>query len=92
MIVAAATVHWNNGFFITNGGWEYNLVIGAAALSIAFTGPGALSLDALAGYATGGIASGVFAAVVGILGAVGQLALRRLSPSSLSQEQANVGH
>jgi putative oxidoreductase len=92
MVVAAATVHWKNGFFITGGGYEYNLVIGVAALSIAFTGPGVLSLDALAGYATGGVASGVLAAVVTILGAVGQLAQRRLSPADLSQGEANVGH
>src|SRR6185503_13140242 len=43
MIVAAAIVHLKNGFFITGGGVEYNVVLGVAALAIAFTGPGALS-------------------------------------------------
>ena len=30
MVVAAATVHWKNGFFITSSGYEFNLVLGAA--------------------------------------------------------------
>src|SRR5687767_10956160 len=50
MIVAAVTAHVRNGFFITSGGYEYNLVLGVAALALAFTGPGAVSIDALAGY------------------------------------------
>src|SRR5215510_13805737 len=77
MVVAAVTVHWKNGFFITSGGYEFNLVIGVAALSIAFTGPGALSVDRAAGYAPGGIAWGVGAAAVAAVGAIGQLAQRR---------------
>lgn len=80
MIVAAVTVHGKNGFFITSGGYEFNLVLGVAALSIAFSGPGALSLDGLAGYAPAGIAWGAGAAVVAVLGAVGQLAQRREPP------------
>src|SRR5690349_13255255 len=62
MIVAAATVHWKNGFFITSGGYEFNLLIGVAALAIAFTGPGVISIDGLAGYAVGNNAIGVGAA------------------------------
>src|SRR5687768_7297536 len=41
MLVAAFSVHVKNGFFSTSGGYEYNLVLGVAALSLAFTGPGA---------------------------------------------------
>jgi putative oxidoreductase len=80
MVVAAATVHWKNGFFITSGGYEFNLVLGVAALSLAFTGPGALSLDHAAGFAPAGIAWGVGAAIVAVLGAAGQLARRHPSP------------
>jgi putative oxidoreductase len=76
MVVAAATVHWKNGFFITGGGYEFNLVIAAAALSIAFSGPGALSLDRVAGFAPAGAAWGLGAAAVAVLGAIGQLAQR----------------
>ena len=86
MVVAAATVHWKNGFFITSGGYELNLVFGMAALSVAFTGPGTLSLDHMAGLARAGAAWGVSAAVIAVLGAVGQLAQRRPSPTAASSE------
>ena len=82
MLVAAMTVHGKNGFFAASGGYEFNLVLGAAALSIAFSGPGALSLDAVVGDVPAGVAWGVGAAVVAALGAIGQLAQRRLSPSA----------
>jgi putative oxidoreductase len=79
MVVAAATVHGKNGFFISSGGYEFNLVLGVAALAVAFTGPGALSLDALAGFVPSGIAWGAGAAIVAIAGAAGQLAQRRFA-------------
>jgi len=84
MIVAAATVHWKNGFFITSGGYEFNLVFGIAALSLAFTGPGRLSLDYAAGFTPAGVAWGLGAAVVAVLGAVGQMAQRHRSPAPIS--------
>jgi putative oxidoreductase len=54
MVVAAISVHAKNGVFITSGGFEFNLVLGVAALAVAFTGPGALSLDAIMGYTPAG--------------------------------------
>jgi putative oxidoreductase len=78
MLVAAVIAHVKNGFFSTAGGYEYNLVLGVTALGIAFTGPGALSIDALFGYGTGGVASGLAAIVIAVVGATGQLASRRL--------------
>jgi putative oxidoreductase len=78
MIVAAAIVHLKNGFFVTSGGVEYNVVLGVAALAIAFTGPGALSIDALFGYADGGVLPGLAALVIAVVGAAGQLASRQL--------------
>jgi len=77
MVVAAVAVHWQNGFFLPNG-YEFNLLLGAAALSVAFTGPGTLSIDGAAGYAHGGVAWGAGAAVVAIVGAIGPLARRRV--------------
>ncbi len=38
MLVAAWTVHRHNGFFIVKEGWEYNLMLAAAAVAIAATG------------------------------------------------------
>jgi putative oxidoreductase len=78
MIVAAAIAHFKNGFFITSGGYEYNAVLGVAAIAIAFTGPGALSLDAFAGYASGTVLTGVAAVGIAIAGAVAQLTSRRV--------------
>jgi putative oxidoreductase len=81
MVVAAVTVHWRNGFFAPSG-YELNLVYGVAALSVAFAGPGALSVDSVVGYAPGGIAWGVSATVVAVVGAIGQLAQRRIPPAA----------
>ena len=49
VMLVALTVHIKKGFFAQKGGYEYTLVLGVAALSFAFTGPGSLSLDALFG-------------------------------------------
>ena len=77
MLVAALSVHVKNGFFITNGGYEYTLVLGVAASTFAFTGPGSLSVDALAGYSVSGALCGVAALIVGVLGGVIPLIQRR---------------
>jgi uncharacterized membrane protein YphA (DoxX/SURF4 family) len=55
MLVAAITVHLRNGCFATSGGYEFPLVLGMAALTLAFTGPGTLSSDALLGYSLSGL-------------------------------------
>jgi putative oxidoreductase len=78
MIVAAVTAHVRNGFFITSGGYEYNLVLGVAALSLAFTGAGSLSLDALFGLSAEGVVWGTAALLIAVVGATLQLAQRRL--------------
>jgi putative oxidoreductase len=46
MLVAVILVHWPKGFWVGKGGFEYNLLILAAAAAIAIAGPGAYSLDA----------------------------------------------
>jgi putative oxidoreductase len=50
MIVAIVTAHWKAGFFSTKGGYEYNLLIIAAADAIAAIGPGRYSLDHAIGW------------------------------------------
>src|SRR5690348_7439585 len=45
MLVAIVSVHGAKGFFSMSGGFEYPLVLGATAAALAFTGPGAISLD-----------------------------------------------
>lgn len=80
MLVAAVSAHVKQGFFIMGGGYEYNLVLGGAALAVAFTGPGVLSLDELAGWTLGGAPWGVAAAALGLIGGAVPLALRRTAP------------
>ncbi len=46
MLVAAATVHARNGFFLP-AGYEFTLVLGLASLAITAAGAGAYSVDAL---------------------------------------------
>jgi putative oxidoreductase len=46
MLVAVAAVHWPNGFWNAKRGYEFNLVILAAVIGVALTGPGAYSIDA----------------------------------------------
>jgi putative oxidoreductase len=45
MLVAIGSVHYDKGFFISEGGWEYNTMIIATAIAIAFAGSGMYSLD-----------------------------------------------
>ena len=77
MVVAGVSAHASKGFFAHKGGYEYTLILGIAALSLAFTGPGELSLDALLGLRDAGAAWGVAALLFGLAGAVVQLARRR---------------
>jgi putative oxidoreductase len=86
MMVAAVSVHGRNGFFITEGGYEFNVVFGMAAWTIAFTGPGPYSLDAALGVALGGEVWGLAAFAVSLIGAVGQLAQRQAATQRTSTE------
>lgn len=45
MAVAVFAVHLGNGFFWTNGGYEYPLLWGLIALAIAFRGGAEMSVD-----------------------------------------------
>jgi putative oxidoreductase len=77
MLVGAVSVHVKNGFFAQNGGYEYALLLGVAASTLAFTGPGSLSLDALLGHYFSGTFWGVAAILAGIIGGVIPLMQRR---------------
>ena len=85
MLVAAVSVHVKKGFFVTSGGYEYTLVLGVAALTLAFTGPGALSLDALLGHYLSGTLWGGVSFLVGVLGGVVALVRRRPMPTQQSE-------
>jgi putative oxidoreductase len=78
MAVAAVSVHLQHGFFAHEQGYEYTLTLAIAALSVAFSGPGAFSIDAVLGDRFAGPAWGVAALVFGLAGAALQLARRKV--------------
>ena len=78
MVVAILAVHAEKGFFAADGGYELPLLIAVAAAGVAFTGPGAYSLDAALDWSLGGTAWGWAALVVGSLASAAVLVAREL--------------
>jgi putative oxidoreductase len=70
MTTAVIMVHARNGLWNTETGFEYNLVLIAAAFAIAGAGPGAWSLDHALGLDLGGTGWASAALAVGVLGAI----------------------
>lgn len=77
MVGAIAAVHAAKGFFITDGGIEYALLLAVVAAALAFIGPGDVSLDAALGWTLAGAAWGLGAVGTGSLVAGVVLAARR---------------
>jgi putative oxidoreductase len=78
MIVAALSVHWNHGLFATTNGIEVPLLYATGAVTLALTGPGAYSLDAVLGLGRLWSPGLEWAALgAGVLAAVVNLAARR---------------
>jgi putative oxidoreductase len=71
MLTAIHRVHFKNGPWVTNGGYEYNAVLIAAVLALAEVGPGDLSLDHALGQERTGPGWALLAAAMGVAGAVG---------------------
>lgn len=85
MIVAAISVHWQHGLFASTNGIELPLLYAAMALTIALTGPGVFSLDAVLGLTSLWTPRVVLAAIaIGIVGGVANLALRRSVPQDVT--------
>lgn len=76
MLTAIATIHWPKGFFNTAGGYEFNLTLIAAALSLAIMGAGEYSLDAALDLGFGGVMWGVAALALAGIGATLTLSVR----------------
>jgi len=76
-VVAGVSAHLKQGFFLMKGGYEYTLLLGLAGLSVAFTGPGRFSVDALLSFGLGELHWGLLALAAGVVAGGIQLAARR---------------
>jgi putative oxidoreductase len=72
------TVHRANGLWVTDGGFEYNLVLAAVAFAVSATGAGAWSLDHAFGFELAGTGWALAALAAGIAGATLAVAAGRL--------------
>ena len=76
MSQAIRAVHKEKGFFVTDGGYEYNLALAASALVLADIGPGPVSLDRALGTEVRGPLVALAALAAGF---AGPLVLQRLT-------------
>lgn len=78
MTAAVVAVHIRNGFFVTDNGFEYPFALAAAAVALAFTGPGPYSVDALLDTPMRGTTVALQATILGVLAGLAVAALRNL--------------
>jgi putative oxidoreductase len=90
MLTAIHRVHLKSGPWVTNGGYEYNLVLIAAALALAEVGPGPLSLDAARGRERSGSGWALAALAAGAVGAVGSYAAAAAAPAPVETPTAEA--
>jgi putative oxidoreductase len=81
MTVAVLTVHGRNGFFNSNGGFEFNLALVAAVFALAGVGAGAWSLDNALGISDNGTWWAIGALGVGLIAGATALFGGRSSPA-----------
>ena len=81
MTAAVITAHLPKGFFVTDGGYEYNVVLIAAVFALAGVGAGEWSLDQALGLDVAGTGWALGALGAGIVGGLGAVASGRLATS-----------
>jgi putative oxidoreductase len=87
MLNAAVAVHWRNGLWTIDNGYEYPLVLAAVAAALGFTGAGAASLDAHLGLADGGVEAGLSAVALGMIVGTAVLASRAAARSEAGPQR-----
>ena len=91
MAGAIAKVHASKGPWVSDGGYEYNLVLMSAAFAIAAAGPGAWSLDERLGIARSGAAVGLAELGAGLAGAAAAVSLGSRLGEAPGPEAENGG-
>lgn len=89
MVTAVRHVHWRNGPWNSNGGYELNAVLLASLLALAEAGPGPLSLDAALGIERHGTAVALAALGAGAAGAtfLSERARRAAPPPAVRERE-----
>ncbi|MGZ4154657.1 MAG: hypothetical protein ACXVQ0_09270, partial [Actinomycetota bacterium] len=85
MTNAILAVHAPKGFWNTAGGIEFPLVLIAVATTLAFTGPGRISIDRAIGFLLRGPITGVVVLLAGILAGVAVYVLGRYRREEMDQ-------
>ncbi len=75
MLTAINRVHLPKGPWVSDGGYEYNLVLIASVLALAETGPGSPSIDHARGSEAYGPKWAAIALLLGVIGAAGAHAI-----------------
>jgi putative oxidoreductase len=88
MTVAIDKVHKDNGVWVFNNGYEYNLVMSAAVFAITSAGPGPWSLDERLGIRRSGSGVGLAQLAAGVLGGAAAIWLGGRSGGAVEAEPA----
>lgn len=87
MLTAIHRVHLKNGPWVSDQGYEYNLVLIAAAAALAETGPGSPSVDDALSIEMHGPKWAALSLVLGALGAIGAKAVADAAPAPEPQPE-----
>jgi putative oxidoreductase len=89
MLTAIRTVHLDKGFWVTEGGFEYNLALIAALLILVDGGPGTPSVDSALGLDDTGPGWALAALAAGVAGAtLAMAASSKAAPTAPDQAPA----
>jgi putative oxidoreductase len=87
MTTAIVAVHWRNGVWNQDGGFEFPLVLATVAFAVAAIGPGTISLDNWVGIDWSGLIWAVDAVVLGAIGGLAGYALGRIVGTQSASEK-----
>ena len=83
MLNAIVAVHWPNGVWNANGGFELPLVYTSVVSALGFTGAGRFSIDGMLDLGLRGAWFGIGALLLGVVAGVVALSQRRPAPAEV---------